>query len=121
VENIFFFLTRPLTRVEVPGLTLIGTAVIEAFFTKMKVALIAGLITALPVVLWQAWRFIAPGLFEHEKRPARSFAFFGDLVFFLGRFFSCWGRGFATALSSIWDSTSYSGAMRRSKCGPRSA
>jgi sec-independent protein translocase protein TatC len=87
VENIFFFLTRPLTRVEVPGLTLIGTAVIEAFFTKMKVALIAGLIAALPVVLWQAWRFIAPGLYDHEKRYARSFVFFGTLFFLLGAWF----------------------------------
>ncbi|HEX9444889.1 MAG TPA: twin-arginine translocase subunit TatC, partial [Candidatus Binatia bacterium] len=87
VERLFFFLTRPLTRIDSPGLTLIGTAVIEAFFTKMKVAFIAGLIVALPVILWQLWRFIAPGLYEHEKRYARSFVFFGTLFFLLGAWF----------------------------------
>jgi sec-independent protein translocase protein TatC len=87
VENIFFFLTSPLTRNKTPGLSLIGTAVVEAFFTKMKVAFIAGLICALPVVLWQVWRFVAPGLYEHEKRYARSFVFFGTLFFLLGAWF----------------------------------
>jgi sec-independent protein translocase protein TatC len=87
VENLFFFLTRPLTRIATPGLTLIGTSVIEAFFTKMKVAFIAGLILALPVVLWQIWRFVAPGLYDHEKRYARSFVFCGTLFFLLGAWF----------------------------------
>jgi sec-independent protein translocase protein TatC len=87
VENIFFFLTNPLTRNKTPGLSLIGTSVIEAFFTKMKVAFVAGLIFALPVVLWQIWRFVAPGLYEHEKRYARSFVFFGTLFFLLGAWF----------------------------------
>lgn len=87
VENLFFFLSRPLTAVATPGLTLIGTSVIEAFFTKMKVAFIAGLIVALPVVLWQIWRFVAPGLYDHEKRYARSFVFFGTLFFLLGACF----------------------------------
>jgi sec-independent protein translocase protein TatC len=87
VEKIFFFLTGPLTRIDIPGLTLIGTAVIEAFFTKMKVAFIAGLFIALPVILRQIWRFVAPGLYEHEKRYALKFVFFGTLFFLLGAWF----------------------------------
>ena len=87
VEDLFFFLTKPLTRVAVPGLTLIGTGVIEAFFTKMKVAFVAGLILALPVVLWQIWRFVAPGLYEHEKRYAKSFVLCGSIFFLLGAWF----------------------------------
>jgi sec-independent protein translocase protein TatC len=87
VERLFFFLTRPLTSIDTPGLTLIGTAVIEAFFTKMKVAFVAGLILALPVVLWQIWRFVAPGLYDHEKRYAKSFVLFGTLFFLLGAWF----------------------------------
>ena len=87
VENLFFYLTSPLLRIQSPGLTLIGTAVPEAFFTKMKVAFIAGLFVALPVILWQTWRFVAPGLYEHEKRHARNFVFFGTLFFLLGAWF----------------------------------
>ena len=86
-ENLFFFLTRPLTQIATPGLTLIGTGVIEAFFTKMKVAFVAGIILALPVVLWQIWRFVAPGLYEHEKRYARSFVLWGTVCFLLGAWF----------------------------------
>ena len=87
VETIFAFLTAPLTRLNTPGLTLIGTAVAEAFFTKMKVGFIAGLFLALPVILWQGWRFVAPGLYEHEKRYARRFVFFGTLCFLFGAWF----------------------------------
>lgn len=86
-EEIFYVLTAPLRRVPVPGLTIIGTAVTEAFFTKMKVAFAAALIVALPVLLWQAWQFVAPGLYEHEKRYTRSFVFFGSLFFLAGAAF----------------------------------
>ena len=87
VEHIFSYLTLPLMRLNSPGLTLIGTAVPEAFFTKMKVAFIAGLFLALPVILWQSWRFVAPGLYEHEKRYARNFVLSGTLFFLLGAWF----------------------------------
>jgi len=83
-ENIFSFLTEPLLQIQSPGLTLIGTGVAEAFFTKLKVALIASLFAAFPVILWQLWEFIAPGLYEHEIRYARGFVFFGTLFFLLG-------------------------------------
>lgn len=86
-EQIFDLLTAPLRRVPVSGLTIIGTAVSEAFFTKMKVAFAAALIVALPVLLWQAWQFVAPGLYEHEKRYTRAFVFFGSLFFLAGTVF----------------------------------
>jgi len=84
VEAIFSFLTAPLRSVRAPGLTLIGTGVSEAFFTKLKVAFIASFFLSSPVLLWQAWRFVAPGLYEHEKRYARRFVLFGTLFFLLG-------------------------------------
>ncbi len=87
VEAIFSFLTAPLRSVRTPGLTLIGTGVSEAFFTKLKVAFIASFFLSSPVLLWQAWRFVAPGLYEHEKRYARRFVFFGTLFFLLGAWF----------------------------------
>ena len=86
-ETIFSILTAPLLRGRAPGLTLIGTGVPEAFFTKIKVALIASVFLALPAILWQAWKFIAPGLYESEKRYARSFVMFGTLFFLLGAWF----------------------------------
>ncbi|MBI4523127.1 MAG: twin-arginine translocase subunit TatC [Deltaproteobacteria bacterium] len=86
-ELIFGALTVPLKSLQIPGLKLIGTAVSEAFFTKMKVAFIASIFLTFPVILWQTWRFIAPGLYEDEKRYARSFVFFGSLFFLLGAWF----------------------------------
>jgi sec-independent protein translocase protein TatC len=86
-EKIFYLLTAPIRRVHVPGLTLIGTAVSEAFFTKMKVSFAAAIVVALPVLLWHAWQFVAPGLYEHEKRYTRSFVLFGSLFFLAGTVF----------------------------------
>lgn len=86
-ESIFSILTAPLLELRVPGLLLIGTGVPEAFFTKIKVAFIASFFVSLPVILWQTWQFIAPGLYEHEKRHARYFVLFGTLFFLLGAWF----------------------------------
>jgi sec-independent protein translocase protein TatC len=86
-DDIFSLLTAPLLRMEIPGVTLIGTAVPEAFFTQIKVAFIGGIFFAFPVLLWQAWRFVAPGLYEQEKHYARKFVFFGTLFFLMGAWF----------------------------------
>jgi len=90
VDDIFAILAAPLRRLPIRGLTLIGTAVTEAFFTKMKIAFIAAVIVASPVLLWQAWQFIAPGLYEHEKRYSRSFVCVGSF-FFIGGAAFCYG------------------------------
>lgn len=90
VDDIFAILAAPLRRLPIRGLMLIGTAVTEAFFTKMKIAFIAAVIVASPVLLWQAWQFIAPGLYEHEKRYSRSFVCVGSF-FFIGGAAFCYG------------------------------
>jgi sec-independent protein translocase protein TatC len=101
-EDIFAVLTAPLRRLNVRGLMLIGTAVTEAFFTKMKVSFVVGAILSSPIWLWQVWQFIAPGLYEHEKRYTRSFASVGS-VFFVGGAAFCYfivierGLGFLLA------------------------
>jgi sec-independent protein translocase protein TatC len=87
-DSIFAVLAAPLKRLNVPDMQLVGTAVTEAFFTKMKVALAGAIILALPVLLWQAWQFVAPGLYEHEKRYTRAFVAFGSLFFLAGAVFS---------------------------------
>jgi sec-independent protein translocase protein TatC len=89
-DQIFFALAEPLRRLRIPDLTLIGTAVTEAFFTKMKISFFAAIIVALPVLLWEGWQFVAPGLYEHEKRYTRSFVFFGSFFFLAGVAF-CYG------------------------------
>jgi sec-independent protein translocase protein TatC len=86
-EEIFAVLTAPLRRLNVPGLMLIGTGVTEAFFTKMKVSFAAGVILSSPIWLWQLWQFIAPGLYEHEKRYTRSFVSVGSVFFIAGAAF----------------------------------
>ena len=88
VDTIFAILAAPVRRLNIPGLTLIGTGVTEAFFTRMKLGFVAALVVALPVLLWQGWQFVAPGLYEHEKRHTRSFVFAGSLCFCLGAAFS---------------------------------
>ena len=60
----------------------------EAFWTYMKVAMIAGLFIAMPVVLWNVWAFVAPGLHKHERRYAAPFVIAGSLLFLGGGAFA---------------------------------
>ena len=62
----------------------IFTQVGEAFFTAIKVAFFSGFIFALPVIFWQVWAFIAPGLYENEKRLVIPFVIFGTFFFLCG-------------------------------------
>ena len=62
-EHIFAFLLHPLAALRPSEALVIGTGVTEAFFTKLKVSFIAGIFAASPVIFFQAWRFIAPGLY----------------------------------------------------------
>jgi sec-independent protein translocase protein TatC len=88
-DVLFAVLTRPLLGLEDAGLSvnLIGTGVAEAFFTKLKVAAIGGVFLASPVILFQIWAFIVPGLYDSEKRYAKPFVFFGTFFFFAGAAF----------------------------------
>lgn len=88
-EQLFDFLTHPLLSIPLADgsgdtVHLIGTGVVEAFFTKIKVSVIAGLFIASPVLFYQLWKFVAPGLYDNEKRYALPFVFFGTLFFAAG-------------------------------------
>jgi sec-independent protein translocase protein TatC len=83
-EYLFAFLTQPLQQVQPSPPTLIGTGLAEAFFTKLKVAFIAALFLASPAVFYQIWEFIAPGLYEHERRYVIPFVVFASFFFVLG-------------------------------------
>ena len=80
---LFAFLRDPLLQA-CPDCMLIGTSPTEAFFTKIKVAFIAALFLASPGVFYQLWRFVAPGLYVHEKRYVWPFVGFCSFFFILG-------------------------------------
>jgi sec-independent protein translocase protein TatC len=59
-----------------------------AFFVALKVSFFAGILMAMPVILWQLWLFIAPGLYENEKKMVLPFVIGGSLMFLLGVLFA---------------------------------
>ena len=80
-DDLILLLTRPLRRINPDLPMLIGTGLAEAFVSKVKVSFIAGLFLASPVVLYQTWRFVAPGLYKNEKGFIVPFVLFGSLFF----------------------------------------
>ncbi len=86
-EQLFTFLTRPLVALGNEHLLLIGTSVTEAFFTRLKVTIIAAIFVASPLIFYQAWRFTAPGLYAREKRTAIPFVIAATVFFFAGASF----------------------------------
>jgi sec-independent protein translocase protein TatC len=87
--RIFEILMRPWIAAMPPGqpAKLIYTAPHEAFFVYMKVSFIAGTILAAPVILWEIWRFAAPGLYENEKRYMLPVVLFSSFCFIAGVLF----------------------------------
>lgn len=96
--------------------SVIFTQVGEAFFTAIKVSFFSGFILALPVIFWQIWTFVAPGLYENEKKLVLPFVFFGTFFFLCGCAFAYYiafpigfnylinfGSQLFTALPSIGD------------------
>ncbi len=82
-EELFQILTQPLITVMQEGETLIYTGLPEAFFTFLKVSFLAGLMLASPVIIYQFWMFIAPGLYDREKRLLVPIVLLSS-VFFVG-------------------------------------
>jgi sec-independent protein translocase protein TatC len=82
------------------GSKMIATGVIAPFFIPMKIAMMAALLIALPVVLYQAWAFIAPGLYKHEKRLVLPLIFSSTVLFFVGMAF-CYFLVFKMVFSFI--------------------
>jgi sec-independent protein translocase protein TatC len=87
---LFAFLNRPLATLLPNQPPAYGTSVTEAFFIKLKVSFIAALFLASPVLFFQAWRFVAPGLYDSEKRLAIPFAIAASIFFSLGASFCYW-------------------------------
>ncbi|MFX5684815.1 twin-arginine translocase subunit TatC, partial [Acinetobacter baumannii] len=66
--QLYDLLAAPLVANLPEGTKMIATNVIAPFFVPLKITMLAGFLLALPIVLYQAWAFIAPGLYSHEKR-----------------------------------------------------
>jgi sec-independent protein translocase protein TatC len=86
-DRIFALLTAPLVNAGSERMLLIGTGVTEAFFTRLKVTFIASIFLASPLLFYQAWRFVAPGLYANERRTAIPFVLAGTLFFVSGAVF----------------------------------
>jgi sec-independent protein translocase protein TatC len=82
-KRLFEILMQPLLMAMPPDEKLIYTGLPEAFFTYLKVAFLAGILLAVPVIMYQFWMFIAPGLYDKEKRWAIPIVVLSS-VFFLG-------------------------------------
>lgn len=65
----------------------ITTGVLEGFFTILKVSFFVGLMFALPIVFWQLWLFVAPGLYDNEKKYVVPFVCFATIMFVCGAAF----------------------------------
>ena len=88
IGYIFNFIMSGMQEALPPGDQLVYTEPTEAFFLYIKMAALAGLVLAIPVVLYQLWLFVAPGLYVREKRFAIPFVVFATVFFVGGALFS---------------------------------
>ena len=88
IDRVLSFVLAPLLPVLSPGQKVIFTAYQEAFFSYLKLALIAGAVLASPFIIFQIWRFVAPGLYTHERRFARPMILFSCMAFIGGASFA---------------------------------
>lgn len=86
-EPLYAFLSAPLQACMPEGSKLIYTSPQGAFFTYMKVALVASLFGTSPFTFYQLWAFIAPGLYREEKKAVLPLAFFSSIFFLAGAAF----------------------------------
>ena len=82
--GMYDLLAAPLVATLPKGATLIATNVISPFIVPLKITLLAAFMVALPIVLYQLWAFVAPGLYSHEKRLVMPLVVSSTLLFFLG-------------------------------------
>jgi sec-independent protein translocase protein TatC len=83
-DELFEFIARPLMQKLPSGASMIATNVIAPFMTPFKLAIVAAVFLAMPYVLYQAWAFIAPGLYRHEKRFALPLLISSIILFYGG-------------------------------------
>jgi sec-independent protein translocase protein TatC len=90
VDHVFSFLVSPARPYFPEGTSFIFTRPAEKFMVDLKLALFTALFASTPVLSWQAWRFIAPGLYRKERAAVLPFAFFSTSFFLGGAAFCYW-------------------------------
>jgi sec-independent protein translocase protein TatC len=95
-KPIFHWIEHPLTQFLPQGEKLAFTGLVDPFMLYIKVALLAGIFVASPVVLYQVWLFVAPGLYRRERRMLLPFLFFTTAFFLTGGYF-----GYAVAFPAV--------------------
>ena len=96
--GLYDLLAAPLVAHLPKGTTLIATNVISPFMVPLKITLMAAFLVSLPVVLYQLWAFVAPGLYSHEKRLVLPLVVSSTLLFVAGVafcYFFVFGKVFA--------------------------
>src|SRR5262249_43835892 len=87
-NQIFSFVATPLREKLPKGTQLIATSVMSPFLTPFKLSLFAAVFLAMPVVIYQLWAFVAPGLYRHEKRFAIPLLISAIVLFYVGVVFA---------------------------------
>ncbi|WP_106478926.1 twin-arginine translocase subunit TatC [Phytohalomonas tamaricis] len=87
-NQIYSFVAQPLMELLPPGSQMIATEVTSPFLAPFKLTLFVALFAAIPFVLYQAWAFIAPGLYAHEKKLALPLLASSILLFYGGAAFA---------------------------------
>lgn len=82
--GLYDLLAAPLVAHLPAGSSMIATNVLSPFLVPLKITLLAAFLLALPVVLYQVWAFVAPGLYSHEKRLVMPLVISSTLLFFAG-------------------------------------
>ncbi len=87
-NDLYALLAEPLLRRMPEGATMIATQVASPFLTPFKLTIVLSIFLAMPVVLYQVWSFVAPGLYKHERRLVFPLLISSSLLFYLGMAFA---------------------------------
>ncbi|MDF0749473.1 twin-arginine translocase subunit TatC [Marinobacter sp. 71-i] len=87
-NELYLLVSQPLRDLLPVGQTMIATDITSPFFAPLKLALVLAVFVAIPVILYQLWSFIAPGLYAHEKKLAFPLLFTSVILFYLGAAFA---------------------------------
>ena len=87
-KNLYAYLAKPMLAQLPAGVAMIATEVTSPFFIPVKVTLLAAVVLALPVILYQVWAFVAPGLYAHEKKLVAPLVVASTVLFILGMAFA---------------------------------